>query len=256
MSGTTDAEGGRLAGRVALITGASRGLGAAVAERYAAEGAHVVLVARTVGGLEAVDDRVREAGGTATLVPSDLTAAGQIEALGAAMLERFGRIDVLVASAAGLGALGPVTHSNPKLWRETLELNLFSVLRLVQVCHPLLRQSSAGRAIVVTCRVGREPKAYWNAYGVSKAALDMLTQLYAAETAKSPVRINLIDPGPLRTQLRAAAFPGETPEAVPEPATVTEAFVRLAAESWTATGQCVDATELCRSGGQAASFAN
>ncbi|MCB9948443.1 MAG: SDR family NAD(P)-dependent oxidoreductase [Rhodospirillaceae bacterium] len=244
--------GGRLAGRIALITGASRGLGAAVAERYAAEGAHVVLVARTVGGLEAVDDRVRAAGGTATLVPADLTKPGQVEALGAAMLERFGRIDVLVANAADLGALGPVAHSDPKVWRQTLELNLWSVMRTIQVMHPLLRRSAAGRALFVTCSAGTEPTAYWNAYAVSKAGLEMMVQLYAAETAKTAIRANLIDPGPLATRLRATAFPGEDPSTLPDPASVAEAFVRLAGADWVAGGRRVDAPRLCagqRAGG-------
>ena len=232
---------GRLAGRLALVTGASRGLGAAVAERFAAEGAHLILAARTVGGLEATDDRVRAAGGEATLIPVDLTEPDAVERLAAAVYQRFGRLDVLVANAARLGALSPVAHGDPDLWRAVLDLNLLSTYRLVRAVHPLLAAADAGRALFVTCGVGRTVTPYWNAYAVSKAGLEMLARLYAAEVARTAVRVNMIDPGPLRTKLRATAFPGEDPEHTPAPEAATDAFVDLAEAGCSRHGDLVDA---------------
>lgn len=231
----------RLEGRVALIAGASRGLGAAVAERFAAEGAHVVLAARTVGGLEEVDDRIRKNGGSATLVPLDLANAGQIDALGASLFERFHRLDVLVANAAMLGDLGPLAYSNPARWQKVIDLNLTGPYRLIRSMDPLLRLSPAGRAIFVTDAVGQTPTAYWGAYAVSKAGLEMLAGLYAAETVKTTIRVNTIDPGPLATTLRSGAFPGEPRDRQPNPATATDAFVRLAEATCTDHGTLVRA---------------
>lgn len=239
-SPTTD---GRLAGRIAVITGASRGLGAAVAKRFAAEGAHLVLVARTTGALESVDDAVRAAGGQpATLVPADLSKHEALEVLGASLYERFGRIDILVGNAAMLGSLSPIAHSEVKPWRQTLELNLVTNYRLIRAMDPLLRQSDAGRAIFVTDHAAASgTKAFWNAYAVSKAGLEALVKLYAAENAKSAIRANLIDPGPLATALRAKAFPGENRAALPTPDSVTDLFVDLAEPGWTGTGEILGA---------------
>ena len=234
---------GRLAGRLALITGASRGLGAAVAERFAAEGARLILAARTVGGLEATDDRVRAAGGTATLIPVDLTESDAAERLAAAIYQRFGGLDILVANAARLGALSPVAHGDPELWQAVLDLNLVSTYRLVRAVHPLLAAAEAGRAVFVTCGAGRTATPFWNAYAVSKAGLEMLARLYAAEVARTAIRVNLVDPGPLRTKLRAAAFPGEQPDAVPAPEDLTEGFVRLAEPACSSHGALIEATE-------------
>lgn len=231
----------RLEGRIALIAGASRGLGAAVAERFAAEGAHVVLAARTVGGLEEVDDRIRKTGGTATLVPLDLAKPDQTDALGASLFERFRRLDVLVANAAMLGDLGPLAYSNPARWQKVIDLNLTGPYRLIRSMDPLLRLSPAGRAIFVTDAVGQMPTAYWGAYAVSKAGLEMLAGLYAAETVKTAIRVNTIDPGPLATTLRSGAFPGEPRDRQPSPATATDAFVRLAEETCTDHGTLVRA---------------
>lgn len=232
---------GRLAGRLALITGASRGLGAAVAKRFAAEGAQLVLVARTVGGLEETDDAVRAAGGAATLVPLDLTDFDAIDRLGQSLHERFGRVDVVVGNAGGLGTLSPVGHIRVRDWTEVINLNLTANWRLIRSLDALLRASDAGRAIFVTDTVARRPKAFWGAYAASKAGLEALVRVYADETERTKVRVNLLDPGRLRTRLRARAFPGETPASVPGPESVTDAFVALAEASCTRHGELIAA---------------
>lgn len=233
---------GRLAGRIALITGASRGIGAAVAQRFAAEGAQLVLVARTVGGLEEVDDAVREAGGrAATLVPLDLREFDKIDQLGASLYERFGRLDVLVGNAAVLGMLSPLGHVAPKVWETTLDINLTANWRLIRSLDPLLRRAEAGRAIFVTSGAAAGAPAYWGPYAASKAALETLVRTYAAEVAKTALRVNLLDPGVVRTALRAQAFPGEDPMTLPAPETVTGAFVELAAADCTRNGELVRA---------------
>ena len=233
---------GRLAGRVALITGASRGIGAAVARRFAAEGARLVLAARTVGGLEEVDDAIRSGGGEgATLVPLDLREFDAIDRLGASLYERFGRLDVLVGNAGVLGTLSPLGHIEPADWAEVLDVNLTANWRLIRSLDPLLRQSDAGRAIFVTSGAAASPHAYWGTYAASKAALDMLVKIYAAEITKTNVRANLLDPGALRTAMRAAAFPGEAPETLPAPESTTEAFVALAEPGCTRNGEVVRA---------------
>lgn len=214
MTSTADR---RLAGRVAVVTGASRGLGAAVARLLGANGAQVVLVARTVGGLEETDDAVRAAGGAATLVPLDLREADKIDALGPQLFERFGRVDLLVGAAAALGALTPLGHVQPQHWNEALAVNLTANWRLLRTLDPLLRRSDAGRAVLVTCAAARGTDAYWAGYAASKGGLETLARLYAAETVNTAVRVNLFDPGPIRTGLRAAAFPGEDPAAVRAP---------------------------------------
>jgi NAD(P)-dependent dehydrogenase (short-subunit alcohol dehydrogenase family) len=217
-----------LAGKVALITGASRGIGAAVAVRFAAEGAHVVLAARTPGGLEETDDAVRTAGGNATLVPIDLREHDRIDDLAAAIHQRWGRLDILVGNAAEFGAFSPLGHIDPDLWSSTLALNLTANWRLIRVMDPLLRRAPAGRAIFVTCRIAREALPYWGPYAISKAGLEAMVRIYAGELANTPVRANLIDPGPVRTRLRARAFPGEDPRELAAPDTVADAFLALA----------------------------
>lgn len=228
---------GKLAGRIALITGASRGIGAAVAKRYAAEGAHVVLVARTTGGLEAVDDAIRASGGSATLVPLDLTDYGQIDKLGAVIAERFGKLDILVGNAAMLGTLGPIAHTKPKSWELVMNLNVTANWRLIRSFDPLLRASDAGRAIFVTSSVGSQPRAYWGAYAVSKAALEMMAQTYAQEVEKTPLRVNLIDPGATRTSMRKEAFPGEDVSLLKAPEDITDRFVELALAGEVSNGE-------------------
>jgi NAD(P)-dependent dehydrogenase (short-subunit alcohol dehydrogenase family) len=237
----TDKGGGkRLEGRIAVITGASRGIGAAVAKRFAEEGAQLVLIARTVGGLEEADDAVRAASGrNALLVPLDLREFDALDQLGATLYERFGKLDILVGNAGILGILSPLGHVKPAVWAETMDVNLTANWRLIRSLDPLLRQSDAGRAIFVTSGAARHPHAYWGPYAVSKAALEMLVKTYAAETAKTNVRANLVDPGAVRTAMRAQAYPGEDPTALPAPDDVTEVFVTLAEPSCTKTGEVV-----------------
>lgn len=233
---------GRLAGRLALITGASRGIGAAVARRFAAEGAQVILTARTVGGLEEVDDEIRRAGGLpATLVPLDLREPDKIDALGPSLLERYGRLDVLVGNAAILGTLSPLAHGDPATWQAVMDINLSANFRLIRSLDPLLRRSEAGRVIFVTSGAAARPIAYWGAYAASKAALEMLAGVYAAETAKTKVRVNLLDPGAVRTIMRAQAFPGEDPESLPAPEAITDGFVELAEASCLRSGETLRA---------------
>jgi NAD(P)-dependent dehydrogenase (short-subunit alcohol dehydrogenase family) len=233
---------GRLAGRLALITGASRGIGAAVARRFAAEGAHCILLARTVGGLEETDDEIRTAGHpAATLVPLDLRDFDKIDQLGASLYERFGRLDVLVGNAGILGVLSPTGHVSPKTWQETLDINLTANWRLIRSLDPLLRQSEAGRAIFVTSNAATGIHPYWGPYAATKAALEMMVKTYAAEVTKTKLKVNLLDPGIVRSKLRAEAFPGENPETLPPPDSVTEAFVDLAEAACTRHGEVVQA---------------
>src|ERR1700752_2403459 len=232
-----------LAGRIALVTGASRGIGYAAGVALARAGAHVVAVARTVGGLEEVDDAVRAAGSSATLVPLDLSDFDAIDRLGQSLYERFGRLDVLVGNAALLGTLSPLGHITPRDWNTVVNLNLTANWRLIRSLDPLLRASDGGRAIFVTDALARMPKAYWGVYAVTKAALESLVRVYADETAKTKIRVNLVDPGPLRTALRARAYPGEKPESAPPPESVTEAFVTLAEPGCTRHGELVLASK-------------
>lgn len=237
----TSAASGRLQGRIALVTGASRGIGAAVAKRYAAEGAHVILVARTVGGLEETDDAIRAAGGAATLVPLDLAEGAKIDELGGVLYQRFGKLDILVGNAGTLGVLTPLTHMDPPVWEKVIGLNLTANWRLLRSMDPLLRRSAAGRAIFVTSGAARGATPFWGAYSVSKAALEMLVRTYAAEVAAFGVKANLIDPGVVRTAMRAQAFPGEDPLGLPAPEAVTDTFVSLAEPSCRQNGQSVPA---------------
>ncbi|HWB49880.1 MAG TPA: SDR family NAD(P)-dependent oxidoreductase [Stellaceae bacterium] len=241
----------RLAGKVALVTGASRGIGAAVAEAYAREGAHLVLAARTVGGLEEVDDKVRAAGGTATLVPLDLRDFIKIDELAAAIYQRFERLDILVGNAAEFGTFSPLAHIDPKLWDEVIALNLTANWRLIRAMDPLLRAAEHGRAIFVTSGIARAPRAYWGPYAVSKAGLEALVKTYAAEIAKTRVRANLVGPGVVRTRLRARVFPGEDPMTLPPPESVAEAFVRLALPECARNGEVVEAGDLADTESQA-----
>jgi NAD(P)-dependent dehydrogenase (short-subunit alcohol dehydrogenase family) len=233
---------GRLAGRLALVTGASRGIGAAVAKRFAAEGAHCILLARTVGGLEEIDDAIRTAGHpAATLVPLDLRDFDKIDLLGASLYERFGRLDVLVGNAGVLGVLSPTGHVSPKTWQETLDINLTANWRLIRSLDPLLRQSEAGRAIFVTSNAASGIHPYWGPYAATKAALEMMVKTYAAEVTKTKLKVNLLDPGIVRSKLRAEAFPGENPETLPPPDSVTDTFVDLAEAACTRDGEVVKA---------------
>ncbi|MBI5164825.1 MAG: SDR family NAD(P)-dependent oxidoreductase [Magnetospirillum sp.] len=234
----------RLAERVALVTGASRGIGRAVARRFAAEGAQVICLARTQAALEELDDEIRAAGGLApVLVPQDLRDFDKIDAIAAALYQRFGRLDVLVGNAAVIGGgLGPVGDLAPKHFHEVFDVNVTANWRLIRACGPLLRMSAAGRAIFVTSGVTREVFPYWGPYAATKAALETLVRTWAAEVVNiSDIRANLIDPGKVATRLRAQAFPGEDATLLAQPEAVTEAFVRLAEAAWQGSGEIVRA---------------
>lgn len=236
----SSAANGALAGRTALITGASRGIGAAVARRFAAEGAHVVALARTAGALEELDDAVRAEGGTATLVPCDLTDFERIDALGPSLYPRFDALDVFVANAGALGEMTPLSHYDAAKWHNVFDVNVHANWRLIRTLEPLLRRSQAGRAILVTSGAAVHPRAFWGAYAVTKAALEAMAKVWAAELANTNVRVNMINPGATRTRMRAAAFPGEDPQSLKTPEDVTDAFLRLALPSCTVTGERVD----------------
>ena len=228
----------RLSGRIALVTGASRGIGRAVARRFAAEGARLILVARTSGGLDEADDEVRGAGGEpAMLVPLDICQGDLVDQLGAALHERFGRLDILVGNAAILGGLRPVGHYPPDVWENVIALNLTANWRLIRSLDPLLRLSDAGRAMFVTSGVTKgTPPAYWGAYTASKAALEALVRTYAAELKRTNLKVNIIDPGASATNMRAEAFPGEDPNTLATPDEITELFVELAEASYDESG--------------------
>jgi NAD(P)-dependent dehydrogenase (short-subunit alcohol dehydrogenase family) len=241
---------GRLAGKVAVITGASRGIGAAVALRFAAEGAHPILIARTVGGLEEIDDRIRALGHPgATLVPLDLSKTADIDGLAAPLYQKHGRIDLLVANAGMLGRLTPLPHYPPDLWEEVFALNVHANWRLIRALDPLLRAAPDGRAMFVTSGITRMQGAYWGAYAASKAALEAMVRTYAAETEQTRLRVNLINPGPTRTAMRAAAYPGEDPAALAPPERIAEAFLALALDTSGTHGAWIAADEWAKSQG-------
>ena len=221
-----------LSGRLALVTGASRGIGAATAEELAEAGAHVILVARTAAALEAVEQRIHEAGGTATIAPLDLTEGESIGKLATAVAERWEKLDILVLNAAMLGSLTPVQDIDPKEYSRVLSLNLLANQALIAAFDPLLKRAERADVVALTSSVGGEPRAFWGAYGSSKAALETLLGAYADETAHAGrIRVHIVDPGATRTRMRALAFPGEEPEDVKPPEVVAKAIAaRLTAE--------------------------
>jgi len=229
----------RLKDRIALITGASRGLGKAIALAYAGEGAHVLLLARSLTTLGRVDDEIKAKSGTASLIPLDLADGPAIDALGPSLYERFGRLDILVGNAAILGALSPLPHIASAHWEKVLAVNLTANWRLIRTLDPLLRRSDAGRAIFVTSSVARSARAYWAPYSVSKAALETLAKTYANETSGTPIKVNLVDPGAMATRMRAEAYPGEDQATLPPPEAVTDIFVKLAMAENELTGEIV-----------------
>lgn len=233
---------GRLAGRLSLITGASRGIGAAVAKRFAAEGAQLILLGRSQGGLEELDDAIRGAGGARpTLVPLDLGKLDDIDRMVTGVAERFGRLDVLVGNAAMLGTLGPLSHADPAMMERAFRINVLANYRLIRAAEPLLRLSPAGRSIFVTSRITRTLRPFHAPYASSKAALEAMIEVYAGEIAHTSMRVNLVDPGIVRTRMRAEAFPGEDPLTLPPPEAATEVFVELAEASCQRNGEIVHA---------------
>lgn len=227
--------------RIGLVTGASRGIGAAAAVALAATGVHVVLTARTPGGLEETDDCIRAAGGTATLLPMDLADTTSLDRIGPSLYERFGRLDVLVHAAAALGKLTPVPHILPGDFEAVVATNLAAAWRLIATCAPLLLAAPAGRAVFVTDGLADAPRAYWGAYGATKAAMQHLARSWAAETRQTRCRVNLFDPGIVATRLRAEAMPGEVGASLRQPAEVAAALAALCDPAETRHGETVRA---------------
>jgi NAD(P)-dependent dehydrogenase (short-subunit alcohol dehydrogenase family) len=215
-----------LAGKLALVTGASRGIGAATAQALGAAGAHVILVARTASALEAIDDRIHEAGGSSTIAPLDLTDGESIGKLAAAVAERWEKLDILILNAAMLGSLTPVEHIDAKEYGRVLGLNLLANQAMIAAFDPLLRKAERADVVALTSSVGSEPRAFWGAYGSSKAALETLLGAYADETEHSGrVRVHIVDPGATRTRMRQLAFPGEEPDSVKPPEVAAAAIL-------------------------------
>jgi NAD(P)-dependent dehydrogenase (short-subunit alcohol dehydrogenase family) len=229
-----------LAGRVALVTGGSRGIGQALALALANEGAHVVATGRTIGGLEELDDAIRAVGGSATLVPLELRDSDGIARLAGALNERYQRLDVMVGNAALGASSSPLEHFQPSEWDTVMAVNVTANWQLIRHMHPLLLRSDAGRVVFLTSRGGASPRAYRGLYAASKAALDTMARTYAAETASTAIRVNLCDPGPTRTRMRAAVMPGEDPTTLPTPAEAAAQIVPLCLPSFTETGKIYD----------------
>jgi NAD(P)-dependent dehydrogenase (short-subunit alcohol dehydrogenase family) len=228
-----------LDGRIALITGASRGIGRAAAIALAAAGAHVILVARTVGGLEEADDEIRRSGGSATLVPLNLKDFSALDRLGASIFERWGRLDAFFGNAGQLGALTPLAHLDPKVFHDIVDVNVTANWRLIRALDPLLRASDAGRVLFVTSGAASKHTPFWGGYAMVKAALESLALTYAAECATTAVRVNLLSPGPVRTSMRAQAMPGEDPLTLPHPDELGPLIVDLLAPSCARNGEIV-----------------
>jgi NAD(P)-dependent dehydrogenase (short-subunit alcohol dehydrogenase family) len=226
--------------RIVLVTGASRGIGRAAAKAIAAQGAHVIALARTVGGLEDLDDEIQKAGGSATLVPLDLRDYPALDRLGASIFERWGRLDGVFANAGQLGQLTPLAHLDPKVFQEALDVNVTANWRLIRSLDPLLRASDAGRALFVTTGAARKHTPFWGSYAVTKAALESLALTYAAECEGTNVKVNLLSPGPLRTKMREKAMPGEDPATLQPPEVVAPLVIELLSPSCTKNGEIVD----------------
>ena len=231
---------GPLSDRIALVTGASRGIGAALALQLAQAGAHVVAVARTVGGLEELDDQIKAAGGSATLVPVDMKDMDGIARLALALHERYGRLDVLVGNAGVLGPLSPLGHVEPKDWDNILTVNITANWQLIRTMDPLLKAATAGRAVFISSALSWLGRAYTGPYAASKAALNALVQVYAAETATTNVKVNAFNPGPTRTKMYASGWPGVDPETLPAPEEVVKALVPLCLPSFMESGKVYD----------------
>jgi NAD(P)-dependent dehydrogenase (short-subunit alcohol dehydrogenase family) len=225
--------------RIALVTGASRGIGRAATLALSKAGAHVILVARTVGGLEEVDDEIQKAGGTATLVPLDLKDFPALDRLGASIYERWGKLDAFLGNAGVLGALTPLSHLEPKLFQELLDVNVTANWRLIRSLDPLLRASDAGRVVLMSSGAARKHTPYWGGYAMSKAAVESLALTYAAECDGTKVRVNLLNPGPLRTRMRARAFPGEDPQSLDPPEAIVPLLLELLAPACAKNGELV-----------------
>jgi len=229
----------KLAGRIALVTGASRGIGRAVALALSRAGAHVIVTASTPCALEELDDEIHASGGTATIIPQNLQELDAIDTLGPAIFERWQKLDILVANAGVLGILTPLGHISAEEWRKVMDINLEANWRLIRTLNPVLQKSDAGRAVFVTSSVARSCNAYWGTYAVSKAALEALVKIYANEVATTKVRANLLDPGAVATKMRAEAFPGEDPAILPAPEALTGLFMEMCEAKFTKNGEVI-----------------
>lgn len=233
-----------LRGRLALVTGASRGIGRAVALALAREGAHVIALGRTTGALEELDDEIQDTGGAATLVPLDLKNGEKIDALGPTIFQRWGKLDILVGNAGILGPLSPLGHITAEAWADVMNINLNANWRLIRTLDPLLKRSDAGRAIFLSSGAAQAKYAYWGPYAVSKAGLEALVKTYALEVESTPVRANLINPGPIRTQMRTKAFPGENPDTLTPPDELAPLVLALASPSCNSNGKLFSYPDL------------
>lgn len=226
---------------VAVVTGASRGIGYATAKSLAKEGAHVIAIARTVGSLEALDDDIKAVGGTATLVPLDITDYEALDRLGGVIAEKYGKLDILVGNAATLGDITPISHLKPKVWQKLMDINVTANYRLIRSLDPLLRASDNGRAVFLgSSNVVRDPRHFWGGYATSKAALECLVKTYAAEVEKSNLRVNILNPGAMRTAMRAQAAPGENPDTLDTPADLMPLMLKICAPDFQDNGKIVD----------------
>jgi NAD(P)-dependent dehydrogenase (short-subunit alcohol dehydrogenase family) len=229
-----------LTNRIALVTGASRGIGYAAARALAKAGAHIIAVARTQGGLEELDDEIRKDGGTATLVPLGLTDADGIARLGAALNERHGKLDILLGNAGISGPSSPLGHIDLKPWNDVMAVNVTANFQLIRCMEPLLKKSDAGRAVFITSGAANKATAYVGPYAASKAALETLVRVWAHETASTDIRVNLFNPGPIRTRMRASVFPGEDPMTLDTPEQAVEYILPMCAPDWSETGKFYD----------------
>jgi NAD(P)-dependent dehydrogenase (short-subunit alcohol dehydrogenase family) len=226
--------------RLALVTGASRGIGRAVALALAQNGAHVVVAARTIGALEELDDEIRKGGGKATLLQMDLSKGEKIDQLGPTLFQRWGKLDIFVGNAGILGPLSPLHHVTEDAWNSVIDVNLSANWRLIRTLDPLLKRAEAGRAVFLTSAAATGKYAYWGPYAVSKAGLEALVKTYAHELADTPVRVNLVNPGPVRTAMRAKAFPGEDPSTLPAPEELVPMFLEFASPACELNGRVVN----------------
>ena len=233
-----------LEGKVALVTGASRGIGRAVAIELARHGAHLILQGRIAGALEETDDAIRSASGSpATIIPLNLTQSDRVDALGPTLYQRFGHLDIFIANAGVLGALTPLAHITDQIWQNTMLVNLEANWRLVRTLDPLLRRSEAGRVVFVSSGAASGKKAYWGTYAISKAGLDALARTYAAEVANTAIKVNIINPGPIATAMRSKAYPGEDPATLPTPESIAPMFLELCDPNLEATGETFNGRE-------------
>ncbi len=229
-----------LEGKIALVTGASRGIGYAIAKTLAGEGAHIIAVAQTIGGLEELDDEIKELGSSATLVPLNLKDYDGIDRMGQSIYDRFGRLDVLVGNAGILGTLSPLGHIDPKVWDDLMAVNVTANWRLIRSFDPLLKQAENARAVFVSSGAAAKSIPYWGGYATSKAALETLIKTYASETSSTNIKVNLLSPGPIATAMRAKAMPGEEPETIPKAISLAKAMLKLCLPEQQASGEIYD----------------